>query len=60
MYIKKSIFETMKRIFRYSFQGPMVGHKENNFMTWEELPTQEQEAYKDKESYKGIVKMFKN
>lgn len=58
--ITLEVFNTLKNIFRYSFQGPMVGKKENEFITWEELGSVEQEAYKDKHSYNIIIELFKN
>ena len=33
--------EAVKTIIRYSFQGPMVGKEENEFLTWNELTAPE-------------------
>lgn len=51
--------ETWKRIFSYSFSGPMVGKEEGEFLTWDELESSEQVAYQNEEEYNNIVNFCK-
>ena len=55
----QDIEQCLKNMFRYSFQGPMVGKKENEFLTWDELTKNEQICYGNESTYDQVVNWAK-
>jgi hypothetical protein len=60
--ITDSQYSMLKKIFKYSFSGAMVGKPKNKFLSFDDLSIEEKRSYgyDAEETYNSIVNLFKN